>query len=507
MIMDLILILFTILSLFGILVGFQFYVSVFLFYKGQKKNRNQINKNIETFYKKFDTTDFPFVTIQLPVYNEANVIKRLMLSAVEVDYPKDKLEIQLVDDSADETVKIIDQYITILKHKYNINIYSVRRKNREGFKAGALSNALKFAKGEYVAIFDADFIIPEKFLKRTIPQIHDYPEVACIQTRWGHINRYESWLTKGVSVALDALIAFTQAAKSYSNTCPTFCGTAGILRVDAINKSGGWSSDTLTEDQCLSFRMHAAGYKIILDFDQICNAEIPNNIIAFKSQQRRWVKGGVQTLIKLLPTIFVSKHLTVSQKFASFCHMATNLTTVLPVFGSILLLPLLISGHSSNSNYNNILTVLWTLVFITGTFGPLVIYIGSGYAQKITFFSFRYIPTAMLLFAGTSVSSSLGGIEAICGIKSAFIRTPKSGSSAQSSKKKNKYKPNSSIISGLIELIIALICISNLLLVLSCTSYSKYFFACFLTIYALGVCMFAFTTLKCAYISMNKQQK
>ncbi|MCP4177763.1 MAG: glycosyltransferase [bacterium] len=500
--MDLILILFTFLSLLGIIVGFQFYISVFLFYKGQKKNRSNINNEVKEFYKNFNTKNFPYVTIQLPVYNEANVIKRLMLSASEIDYPKDKFEIQIIDDSTDETVSIIDKYVLHLQKKYNLEIKVTRRSTRKGFKAGALSNALKYAKGEYVAIFDADFIVPENFLKRTIPQIHNKPKVACIQARWGHINRYESWLTKGAGVALDALIAFTQAAKSYSNTCPTFCGTAGILRVDSINKSGGWSGDTLTEDQCLSFRMHAAGYKIVLDFDQVCNAEIPNNIMAFKSQQRRWVKGGVQTLIKLLPTIIKSKHLSIFQKFAAFSHMATNMTTVLPVLGSILLFPLLILGHSSNNNYNDVLSILWMLVFITGTFGPLVIYIGSGYAQKITFFSFLYIPIAMLLFAGTSVSSSIGVIEALFGIKSSFIRTPKSGSSNALSVK-SEYKLNSSLISGIIESLIGIICILNLILVLSCNGYSKYFFACFLAIYALGVCLFAATTIKRAFSNMN----
>ena len=469
--------------------GFHSYFMIILFYCKQKKARKKVSKTVQDFYETNNTKDLPFVTVQLPVYNEADVIKRLMLSATKVDYPKEKLEIQIVDDSTDNTVKIIDEYTKELKETTGVDIYVVRRDTREQFKAGALANGLKTAKGEYVAIFDSDFIIPENFLKRSIAQIHNKPEIACVQSRWGHLNRLENWLTKAQSIALDAHFAASQGARHYNNLCMNFNGTAGVWRISAIATAGGWSGDTLTEDMDLSYRVQLNGYKMAFDFDLICPAELPNNMMAFKSQQKRWAKGAVETGIKLLPRIFKSRNLTIHQKFEAFMHLTNNFAAVFMIILTILTLPVLIGAPIIH--YGPFLPFLWVIV-VMAAMAPCALYTGSGAATRKGFFSFRNFPVMIAVGTGLCINNATAVFEAISGKKSAFIRTPKSGSSNSKSKKSN-YKVNSSkLLSGLFEFLLGIYCLITFIFFIV---HFNYFFGFFIGAYAAGLIMFGYSSL------------
>ena len=472
--------------------GFHSYYLIILFYRKQKKVRRNIVETVRKFYESTQEKDLPRITIQLPVYNEGDIVKRLMLSATQVDYPQDKLEIQVVDDSSDETIQIVDNYAKELQKSTGVDIYVVRREGREQFKAGALANGLKTSKGEYVAIFDSDFIIPKDFLKRSIAQIHNRPGIACVQSRWGHINRFENWLTKGQSIALDAHFAASQGARSYNGLCMNFNGTAGIWRVSAIEAVGGWSGDTLTEDMDLSYRVQLHGYKMVFDFDLVCPAELPNGMMAFKSQQKRWAKGAVETGIKLLPSIFKSKNLSFAQKFEAFMHLTNNFVAVLMIVLTILTLPVLIAAP--RVNYGSYLPLMLVIV-VLASISPCVLYVGSGAAQKKGFFSFRNFPVMLALGTGLCVNNALAVFEAVIGKKSPFIRTPKSGSSDTLSKR-SKYKVSNHILPGLFEFLLGIYClITFVVYIITC----QYFFGFFIGAYGIGLTLFGFKTLKDAW--------
>lgn len=468
--------------------GFHSYLMIFLFYLKQKEARRKVNNIVKEFFEKTQERDLPFITIQLPIYNESEIIKRLLLSATQVDYPKDKFEIQIVDDSTDDTVKIIDDYTEELRNSTKTNIYVIRRSNRKQFKAGALSNGLKAAKGEYVAIFDSDFIIPQNFLKRNIAQIHGRNEIACVQSRWGHLNRFENWLTKAQSIALDAHFALSQGARNYNGLCMNFNGTAGIWRISAIVAVGGWSGDTLTEDMDLSYRAQMHGYKMAFDYDLVCPAELPNNMMAFKSQQKRWAKGAMETGIKLLPGILRSENLTLHQKFEAFMHLTNNFVAVFMTLLTILTLPVLIAAPSIN--YGGYLPLLWIIV-ILASISPCILYTSSGMVQGKGFFSFKNFPLMIAVGTGLCVNNTLAVFEAILGGKTAFIRTPKSGS-VNEAKKTSKYKVGSSMSLGIIELMLGIYCAITFVVYII---HYQYYFGFFIGAYAMGLIIFGVKTI------------
>ena len=468
--------------------GFHSYFMIALFYLKQKKARNNVNRIVKEFFEQTEEKDFPFITIQLPVYNESAVVKRLMLSAAQIDYPKNKFEIQVVDDSTDETVKIVNDYTEELNALTQTGIYIVRRSDREQFKAGALSNALKSAKGEYVAIFDSDFIIPQNFLKRSIAQIHNRNDIACVQARWGHLNRFENWLTKAQSIALDAHFAASQGARNYNGLCMNFNGTAGLWRISAIDAVGGWSGDTLTEDMDLSYRVQLHGYKMAFDYDLVCPAELPNNMMAFKSQQKRWAKGAMETGIKLLPSIFKAKNMTFHQKLEAFMHLTNNFAAVLMIVLTVLTLPVLILAP--HINYGKYLPILWTIVVIA-SLSPCALYTGSGAAQEKGFFSFRNFPLMVAVGTGLCINNTLAVFEAVFGKKTAFIRTPKSGS-LDKLKRTSRYKVGNSMVLGIIELILGVYCAVTFIVYIV---HYQYFFGFFIGAYAAGLIIFGLSTI------------
>jgi len=281
----------------------------------------------------------PKVTVQLPIYNEMYVVERLVEAACRIRYPRELLEIQLLDDSTDETIEIAAAVVA--KHReMGFNIEHIHRTNRSGFKAGALENGLKLASGEFIAIFDADFIPAENFLEDVVEYFSD-SEVGMIQARWGHINREYSLLTQIESVILDGHFMIEHGGRHLSGRFFNFNGTAGIWRRTAIESAGGWQHDTLTEDTDLSYRAQMVGWKFLYLPHIVCPAELPVEMNAFKTQQSRWAKGLIQTAIKLLPRILRSD-LPLKIKIEAFFHLTANIAYPLMIALSFLLLPAMI---------------------------------------------------------------------------------------------------------------------------------------------------------------------
>ena len=362
----------------------------------------------------------PRVTIQLPVYNEMYVVERLVEAACRVRYPRELLEIQVLDDSTDRTAEIAAASVRKYR-EIGFNIHHVHRANRKGFKAGALENGLNFATGELIAIFDADFIPPPNFLEDVVDYFSD-PQVGMVQARWGHINREYSLLTQVESVILDGHFIIEHGGRHFSGRFFNFNGTAGIWRRTAIEGAGGWQHDTLTEDTDLSYRAQMAGWKFLYLPQIVCPAELPVEMNSFKSQQARWAKGLIQTAIKLLPRILRSD-LPWKIKIEAFFHLTANICYPLMIALSFLLLPAMIVRF--NQGWFQMLYVdlpLW----LASTASVSTFYLIS---QKELYpdwrVRLRYLPFLMSVGIGLSVSNSKAVMEALLGIKSSFKRTPK----------------------------------------------------------------------------------
>ncbi|HET7441402.1 MAG TPA: cellulose synthase family protein, partial [Terriglobales bacterium] len=310
--------------------GIHRYILVYLYFKNKKK---QTTAPREYF------SELPRVTVQLPIFNEQYVVERLVEAVCRLDYPREKLDIQLLDDSTDETVAVaralVERYAA-LGHPITYH----HRSNREGFKAGALAEGLKSAKGELVAIFDADFVPPEDFLLRTVHHFTDQ-KIGMVQTRWTHINRHYSFLTEVEAILLDGHFVLEHSGRASSGVFFNFNGTAGLWRRRAIEEAGGWQHDTLTEDTDLSYRAQLKGWKFIYLQDVECPAELPVEMTAFKTQQARWAKGLIQTGKKILPSVLKS-HEPFRVKLEAWYHLTANLSYPLMVVLSVLLLPAMI---------------------------------------------------------------------------------------------------------------------------------------------------------------------
>src|SRR5207253_21949 len=265
-----------------------------------------------------DVFVWPPVTVQLPLYNERYVARRLLQAAANLDYPSDKLEIQVLDDSTDDTKGIVAEMVQRLQ-ALGVDIVHMLRVERTGFKAGALAAGLEKARGEFVAIFDADFVPPSDFLRRTIPYFAE-SRVGVVQTRWGHLNQDFSLLTRAQSLGIDGHFGVEQTARCGGHLLLNFNGTAGIWRRSAIEDAGGWAHDTLTEDLDLSYRAQLRQWQILYVPEIVCPAELPVVISGFKSQQRRWAKGSIQTAVKLLPLV-LSSELSLWTKYQAFVHL------------------------------------------------------------------------------------------------------------------------------------------------------------------------------------------
>jgi cellulose synthase/poly-beta-1,6-N-acetylglucosamine synthase-like glycosyltransferase len=395
--------------------GLHRYAIVYLYYKNRRKAPCAPGR--------FE--DLPAVTVQLPMYNERHVARRIIEGACRIDYPKDKLQIQVLDDSSDETCRHARAAVAEARAK-GFDIEYVHRGDRTGYKAGALENGLKTAKGEFVTIFDADFVPATDILQRSIHYFTD-PKVCVVQTRWDHINRDDNMLTRAQAILLDGHFAIEHVARNRSERFMSFNGTAGTWRKAAIADAGGWQHDTLTEDLDLSYRAQMRGWKFVFLPDLTAPAELPPEMTAFKAQQFRWTKGGAQTTIKLLPKVLLSK-LPLKVKVEAFFHL-TGFTMHIYMFMLVVLMYPALVLQSVPLEYGSIWRGAFDLgVFTLATLSASVFYIAS---QIELFGSWRqvvkYLPVLMAVGVGLSVSNAKAVMEAVFGRKSEFVRTPKYG--------------------------------------------------------------------------------
>ena len=385
----------------------------------------------------FAEAQLPTITVQLPLFNELYVVDRLLKAVTAIDYPREKLEIQVLDDSTDETVRVAEAVVA----KYaaqGFDIHYIHRDDRTGFKAGALENGNKFAKGELLAIFDADFVPKPDCLRKLVHFFTD-PMVACAQMRWSHINGDYNLLTRLQTIMLDGHFVVEQTTRNRTGGFFNFNGTAGIWRRQAIEMSGGWQHDTLTEDTDLSFRAQLMGWKFVYLLDEVAPAEIPVEINAFKAQQRRWAKGVMQVGLKLYPRIWLAP-LPLRVKLEMFFRLTGNISYPLMIVASLLQFPLLLVRY--NQPFYHLMVLDLPLLFFSSIsvvlfYGSAVWYLDEKRAPRLL-----HLPLVMGLGIGLAFSNARAVLEALVGVKSEFVRTPKYRveDAADATWKRKKYK-------------------------------------------------------------------
>jgi cellulose synthase/poly-beta-1,6-N-acetylglucosamine synthase-like glycosyltransferase len=362
----------------------------------------------------------PVVTIQLPLYNEMYVADRLIDAVCAIEYPRELLEIQVLDDSTDETRAIANAAVGRWAAR-GVDIKYLQRRDRTGYKAGALEQGLKVARGEFVGIFDADFIPTTDFLTRLLPHFRD-PKVGMVQARWGHINQDYSLLTKIQAILLDGHFILEHGGRNRGGRFFNFNGTAGVWRRTAIDEAGGWQHDTLTEDLDLSYRAQLAGWQFVFVPALIAPAEVPVEMNAFKSQQHRWAKGSIQTCRKLLPRILKS-NLPIGVKAEAFFHLTANFNYILMCVLSILMFPSMVIRY--NMGWYEMILIDVPL-FFAATFSFCNFYmVCQRELHKDWVSRLKYVPFLMSVGIGLSVNNTRAVFEALFNKQSEFTRTPK----------------------------------------------------------------------------------
>jgi len=364
----------------------------------------------------------PSVTIQLPIYNEKYVAKRLIDAVCNLDYPKEDLKIMVLDDSDDETVELLETVVTDYK-KQGFQIEHIRRGTRKGYKAGALKYAMQITDSEFVAIFDADFIPPTWFLKRAIPYFSK-PNIGLLQCRWGHVNENYSAITQVQALSLDFHFLIEQKAKSNSHLFMNFNGTAGIWKRDCIEDAGGWHTATLVEDLDLSYRAQMKGWKCVFLPDIVVDAELPAQMNAAKRQQFRWAKGSIQCAIKLLFDIAVKRKVAVEAKIQAFIQLTRHIVYPLMLI-QFLALPVLLAGQV-NLYVISFLPLITFATYLAMGPGAYIIIIQSMY-HKSWKSKAKLLPYLLVYNAGLSVNNTVAVFDAVLGKKNEFLRTPKYG--------------------------------------------------------------------------------
>lgn len=359
--------------------------------------------------------DYPDVTVQLPFYNEQHVALRLLDAISRLDYPQDKLHIQILDDSSDNTSQLLAGFVLHLQ-KRGFKLDHVRRDNRIGFKAGALAYGMSLIESEYVAIFDADFIPPPDFLKRTLPHLLENPKIGVVQTRWGHLNVDENWLTRAQTLSIDAHFIIEQTARNRSGWLIPFNGTGGVWRCDCIESAGGWSADTLTEDLDLSYRAQIIGWQSLFLPDIEVPGEVPPQLAAYKQQQSRWATGNTQCLMKLAYPILGSG-LTLSQKIMSIQHLCQYLPHPLMLI-LLLLTPPLLQAHALEN-------LPLAPLGLIGLAPPLMYVVSQMRLYQDWRRRLGAFPALLLIGTGISLNNTLAVLRAILGMSLEFRRTPK----------------------------------------------------------------------------------
>ncbi|MDH7485261.1 MAG: glycosyltransferase [Anaerolineae bacterium] len=357
----------------------------------------------------------PGVTVQLPIYNEVHVVERLIDAVAQLDYPPECLQIQVLDDSSDETTALARARVEFHRAR-GVNIALLRRQGREGYKAGALAHGLRYATGELIALFDADFVPAPDFLRRTVPYFLADPGLGFLQTRWGHLNADYSPLTRAQALALDGHFVVEQTARQRSGWFMNFNGTAGLWRRACIEESGGWSADTLSEDLDLSYRAQVRGWRAAYLPQVVAPAEVPPQLAAFKRQQFRWAKGSIQCLRKLAGEVWRSSR-SLAARLEGLVHLSGYLAHPLMVLMLLSTLPLLLSGARLS----------WPLAYLSlASLGPPLLYaVGQRALYPNWWRRYSHLPLLVLLGSGIALSNSVAIVEGLLGRENRFRRTPK----------------------------------------------------------------------------------
>jgi len=414
----------TLIILYGIALLLIFFYSVLqlslaISYLKSKKERDTRKR------PEFDYDKLPVVTVQLPIFNELYVVERLIETVSQFEYPREKLEIQVLDDSTDETVEVIAKKVAEVKAR-GIDIVHIHRTNRKGYKAGALEEAMDQAKGEFIAIFDADFLPNPNFLLETIPYF-DSDEIGVVQTRWSHINKKFSLLTELQAFGLNAHFSIEQGGRNAAGHYINFNGTGGVWRKMTITDAGGWEHDTLTEDLDLSYRSQMKGWRFVYLENVTAPAELPVAMTALKNQQFRWTKGGAECFRKMSWRLFTTKGLKLRDRVHGLAHLFNSSVFVFILITALLSLPVLYIKVQSDK-YDSILMI--GSFFVLSTIF-LSFYYWTSYKDKTrnVFVSFLRFLGRFLQFLtvsmGMSLHNSIAVIEGYLGIKSSFVRTPK----------------------------------------------------------------------------------
>ncbi len=390
--------------------GLHRYYMVYLFYK--YKSHTPKAKGV--------MDPLPRVTAQLPLYNEMYVVERLINAVCNLDYPRELIDIQVLDDSTDETTDIAKRCVKEFKEK-GWDITYIRRSVRTGYKAGALTEGLKTAKGEFILIFDADFVPTPDILKKTIHHFSG-EEVGMVQVRWGYLNMKYSLLTQIQSILLDGHFMIEHTARNRSGRFFNFNGTAGIWRRTCLESAGGWQNDTLTEDLDISYRAQLAGWKFVFLTDETSPSELPVEMNAFKSQQHRWAKGSIQTAKKLLPSIIKSK-LPLKVKIEACFHLTNNISYLLMVVLSLLMYPVMVARF--NMGWFEMLITDLPFLFVATAAVSLFYVCSQREIHKNWKRRLLYIPILMSLGIGLSINNSKAVLEALFNKETPFKRTPK----------------------------------------------------------------------------------
>lgn len=395
-----------------ILFSFGIHGLVMLYYYRKTQHISIPNAEIEG--------EYPVVTIQLPMFNELYVVERLIKSVCNINYPKDKLHVQVLDDSTDESIQVAENMVKEYQAK-GFDIEYIHRTNREGYKAGALKAGLEYAKGEYVAIFDADFVPREDFLMKTIPHFKDN-NVGMVQTRWEHLNEDYSFITRAAALALDGHFVMEQQVRNKSGFFINFNGTAGVWRKECIIDAGNWHADTLTEDLDLSYRAQLKGWRFVFLNDVTSPAELPADINALKTQQFRWTKGAVETAKKILPAVFKA-NLPYKIKLECFIHLTSNIVFPFIILVAMLNIPLVIIKNKF-VGYDNYYTLM--SVFVLASISTFMFYM---FAQRAIHLDWRrrllLFPVFLAGSMGFAVNNTKAVFEALINKKTGFARTPK----------------------------------------------------------------------------------
>jgi cellulose synthase/poly-beta-1,6-N-acetylglucosamine synthase-like glycosyltransferase len=403
-------------------------------------------------------SSYPVVTVQLPVFNELYVVGRLIDAACAMIYPKEKLEIQVLDDSTDGTVGVVTQYVDRYR-KLGYDIKRVHRTNRQGYKAGALKEGLTDARGEFVAIFDADFVPRPDFLLKTIPHFGADPRIGMVQTRWEHINADYSLLTRTQAMALDGHFVIEQAVRNKVGFFINFNGTAGVWRKECIFDAGNWQADTLTEDLDLSYRAQLRGWKFKYLNNVTSPAELPSEINALKSQQFRWTKGAIETARKMLPVVWRSA-MPLKIKIHATFHLTNNLVFPFIVLAGVLNVPLVFIKHAGGHEAYFTFMSIFVFAFI----GSFLFYL---FSQKDVYQDWRkrilLFPLFMAGSMGFAVNNSRAVLEGLFKHKSEFVRTPKYLIQSKTDSWRGKtYTPVKISSTVVLEMVLAVYCLFGL---------------------------------------------